>query len=171
MNARFPAFNAALRSRGLSRRAVLPEDREFLHRVYASTREAELAVVPWSREEKDRFLSMQFEAQRREYGRRYAGDDFSVLYLGEEPIGRLYIGWWAEEVRLIDIALLPEFRNRGLGSAILEWVQKHAAERSLPLTIHVEVFNPALRLYRRLGFRVRTEGEVYHLLEWAPREE
>jgi ribosomal protein S18 acetylase RimI-like enzyme len=85
-----------------------------------------------------------------------------------EPIGRLYVDRWADQIRLVDIALLPEHRGAGLGRAILEELLAEGERRGLPVTIHVEYNNPALRLYRRLGFRHVDSNGIYYLMRWEP---
>ena len=52
----------------------------------------------------------------------------------------------------MDIALLPEYRGRGIGTALLEELLVEADATGRRVTIHVERFNPARRLYERLGF-------------------
>ncbi len=148
-------------------RPALPEDREHLFRVYASTRTEELGSVPWIEEQKLAFLRQQFEAQDQWWRRQYPDCSFQVIEIGGEPAGRLYVDRRAAEIRLVDIALLPEFRRAGAGSHLLRGLQVEAAAAGLPLTIHVERFNPARALYEGLGFReIGAAGEVYLLYEW-----
>ncbi|HUP41984.1 MAG TPA: GNAT family N-acetyltransferase, partial [Thermoanaerobaculia bacterium] len=85
------------------------------------------------------------------------------------PIGRLYVDRWKDQIRLVDIALLPEHRGAGLGRAILEELLAEGDRSGLPVTIHVELNNPALRLYRRLGFRHVDSNGIYYLMRWEPR--
>ena len=147
---------------------MVPSDREFLCRLYASTRQEELAPVPWSEPEKEAFLRLQFEAQDRHYQEHFPAAAFQIIELDARPIGRLYVDRRADEIRLIDIALLPEFRGAGIGTALLMELIDEAAAASKPLRIHVERFNPALRLYQRLGFRPLEEHGVYLLMEYRP---
>lgn len=84
------------------------------------------------------------------------------------PIGRLYLFNKEDEVRLVDIALLPEARGSGIGTALLEDLFVFARQVAKPVTIHVEANNPAMRLYRRLGFAQIEDKGVYHLMEWRP---
>ena len=84
-----------------------------------------------------------------------------------EPIGRLYVDRRTEEIRIIDIALLPEYRGKGVGSKLIRALLDEAEQERMPVRIHVERFNPALRLYRRLGFKVVEDEGVYYLMEWA----
>lgn len=151
-------------------RPIGPGDQDFLHRLYASTRQEELAPVPWSEEEKAAFLRMQFEAQHKHYQEHYPQARFDLVLADGEPVGRLYVEEWPTQIRLIDIALLPEHRNRGLGSRLLRDLMAEAERARKPLTIHVEKLNPAMRLYRRLGFRSIEDKGVYDLMEWRPPE-
>jgi len=138
-------------------RPARAEDREFLLRVYASTREEELRLVDWSDAQKTAFVRQQFEAQDAYYREYYDPASFEVIEVKGEPVGRLYVARWEDEIRIVDIALLPEHRGRGVGTA----------ERKR-LSIHVEVNNPARRLYARLGFAPVEERGVYVLMEARP---
>ncbi len=150
----------------LSFRPIRSEDRAFLERLYATTRESELARLPWSEAEKSAFLKMQFEAQHKFYSETFEGARFDLIERASEPIGRLYVDTRPDEIRLIDIALLPEQRGCGLGTALMNDLMNQARARALPLTLHVESFNPARLLYQRLGFAtLRTDG-VHHLMRW-----
>jgi ribosomal protein S18 acetylase RimI-like enzyme len=155
----------------VSFRPIDTADREFLNAVYASTRTDELARVDWDENQKAEFLAMQFSAQHRYYQENYAGADFFIILLDNHPIGRLYIARWPNEIRIVDLALLPEYRNAGIGTDILQNVLEEAAAAGKPVRIHVECFNPALRLYRRLGFAQIGEHGVYYLLEWAEQSQ
>ncbi len=148
-------------------RSITNQDDEFLCRVYASTRAEELAPVPWTPEEKNAFLRMQFNAQTKSYTENYRGAQFQIILVDGAPAGRLYVARWKKEIRIIDIALLPEYRNRGIGSQLLRDLLAEGQARGLPVTIHVERNNPALRLYTRLGFRPIQDKGVYLLMEWT----
>ena len=148
----------------LSLRPISDADIAFLIQVYGSTREAELAQVAWTTGQKQAFIEMQFAAQHAHYQQHYHDTTFAVIEHAGESAGRLYLGRWATEYRIVDIALLPPFRGRGLGSAILGAVIAEATANGLPVSIHVERFNPALRLYQRLGFQFVSEYGVYYLM-------
>ncbi|WP_019499607.1 GNAT family N-acetyltransferase [Pseudanabaena sp. PCC 6802] len=160
----------ALSDRGVTFRDITPEDLPFLQRLYASTREEEMAMVDWSDRAKADFLQMQFEAQHKYYQANYAQTSFQIILLHEEPIGRLYVARWEQEIRIVDLAILPEHRDRGIGSQILQDLLAEATRRGLPLRIHVEQYNRALRLYQRLGFQKIGEHGVYWLMECTPGE-
>ncbi|MGH3089578.1 MAG: GNAT family N-acetyltransferase [Rubrobacteraceae bacterium] len=149
-------------------RPAEPEDETFLFRVYASTRSEELALLPWTEEQKETFLEMQFDAQSRYYRDHYPDASFDVVLKGAEPVGCLCVARWPEEMKIADIALLPEHRGRGVGTALLRELISEADASRKPVTIHVERFNPALRLYERLGFREKKDKGVYLLMEHSP---
>jgi len=141
-------------------------DREFLYQLYASTREDELAPVPWTEEEKANFLRQQFEAQTAHYNEHFREEaDFLIILADGQPGGRLYLARREEEFRIIDIALLAEFRGRGIGGKLLTDIIAEATEAGKSVTIHVEQNNPAMRLYDRLGFRKIAEEGIYWLME------
>jgi GNAT superfamily N-acetyltransferase len=155
-------------SRFVALRPVEPGDEALLFRVYSSTRTEELAVVPWDDAQKEAFLHAQFEAQDRWYREHYAAATFDVVLVDGEPCGRLYVYRGAREIRIVDIALLPERRGDGVGSWLLQGLLAEADADDKRLTIHVERLNPALRLYARLGFSVAEDKGVYLLLERQP---
>lgn len=152
-------------------RSIAPEDRELLLEIYASTRAEEMAVVPWSEQQKQDFLRFQFDAQHKYYQEHFPRAAFDLILKDGEPIGRLYVDRREDEIRLIDIALLPEHRGSGLGGAIMREILEEGRESGLLVRIHVEHNNPAMRLYLRLGFEKIEEQGVYHLMEWSPEKE
>jgi ribosomal protein S18 acetylase RimI-like enzyme len=149
-------------------RPVEPGDEMLLYQVYASTREAELALTDWTDEQKAAFVQMQFAAQHSHYQEYYPDAAFLVILADGQPVGRLYVDRWPDQIRVVDIAVLPEYRNAGIGTALLKGLIDEATKAGKPLTIHVEQYNPALRLYERLGFTQIGERGVYYLMEWRP---
>ena len=147
-------------------RPSTPEDEQFLRAVYASTRADELALVPWSDEQKRAFTDMQFNAQNADYRRNYPDAQYAVIEVQGISAGRLYVDRCSREIRIIDIALLPEHRGAGIGTRLLRALQDEARAAGKTLTIHVEKFNPALSLYHRLGFQQVEDKGVYLFLEW-----
>jgi ribosomal protein S18 acetylase RimI-like enzyme len=146
-------------------RKVGPADEAFLFRVYASTRTEELAPVGWNEEQKQAFLFQQFQAQSAYWGEQYAGADLRVIEVDGVPAGRFYVNRGSEEIRLVDIALLPEYRRGGIGTRLVEDLLREAEGRGFPVTAHVEVFNPARSLYDRLGFETVEDRGVYLFLK------
>jgi ribosomal protein S18 acetylase RimI-like enzyme len=165
---RGPLFHRVLPALKVELRAAEPADEEFLFRVYASTREDELREASWDGAQKEKFLRMQFGAQASWYAAQHADASFDVVVVDGEPAGRLYVHRGESEIRIIDISLLPEHRGRGIGSSILGQLLAEADEAGKRVTIHVERFNPALRLYERLGFSVAEDKGVYLFLERPP---
>jgi ribosomal protein S18 acetylase RimI-like enzyme len=148
-------------------RPIALDDMEFLLRVYRSTREEELTmIVDWTAEMKDAFILQQFTAQHSWYQEHYVGAEFQVILVEDAPAGRLYVHRRPAEIRLVDIALLPEHRQGGIGTSILRDLLAEGEAVGKPVTIHVEVYNPAMRLYERLGFRPIEERGPYRLMEW-----
>jgi ribosomal protein S18 acetylase RimI-like enzyme len=143
-------------------------DEEHLYRVYASTRQEELAPLGWAEAEREAFLRMQFTAQDRYYRAQFPEASYQVVLAGERPAGRLYVDRRPDEIRVLDIALLPEHRGGGIGSALLRDLFAEARARGVPVRLHVERSNPALRLYTRLGFEPIGERIPYLLMEWRP---
>ena len=124
--------------------------------------------MPWDEEVKRAFLTQQFEAQDAYYREHYTGTSYDVILADGEPAGRLYVARWPDEIRIVDIALLPDFRGRGLGSALLADLIAEADDAGKPLSIHVEMNNPARPWYERLGFEEAGEFGVYVLMRRAP---
>ena len=147
-------------------RPAVSSDEAFLRRVYAGTREEALSLTGWDDAAKEAFVAMQYEAQRRSYAAAYGQASFDVVLVDDEPAGRLYVARDDAEIRIVDIALLPEFRGAGVGTAILHDLMSEGAAAGKPVTLHVERFNPAVDLYRRLGFTVVAEGDVHLLLRY-----
>jgi ribosomal protein S18 acetylase RimI-like enzyme len=142
----------------------MASDEAFLRRVYAGTREEELSRIDWDDAAKDAFLAMQYEAQRRSYASAYGYASSDVVLVDGQPAGRLCVARDDAEIRIVDIALLPEFRGAGVGTAILRDLLAEGSATGTPVTIHVERFNRALGFYRRLGFTVVAEGDVHLLM-------
>lgn len=145
-------------------RPIEPADRPFLLDLYGSTREQELARAPFTPEQKAAFVAHQFDAQSRHYA-QFHDTTFELVLVDGEPAGRLLLGRWERELRIVDVALMPAFRGAGIGTRLLEPVIAEAESRGVPTTIHVERENPAQRLYRRLGFAPVAEEGVYQRWE------
>ena len=147
-------------------RRTTDADVPFLRHLYGTTREEELRPVPWSDEQKQQFLEMQFTAQKSHYEEYYPDCDFLLIEMDRTPIGRLYVDRGDDDIRITDIALLPEFRGRGIGRMLIEEILAEGQSTGKSVSIHVEHDNPARHLYDRLGFRHVDTNGVYHLLEW-----
>jgi ribosomal protein S18 acetylase RimI-like enzyme len=152
----------------ISLRPSHPDDQPFLAAVYASTRTDELAAVPWTEEQKAAFLAQQFHAQDVAYRENYPDGSFSIVEVDGVPVGRLIVTRLeGDELRIVDVALLPEHRNAGTGTRLIQDVLATAAVDDLMVSLHVEVWNPAVRLYERLSFRRASANDVHMRMEWT----
>lgn len=143
-------------------------DAAFLLAVYASTRAAEMAMVPWTDRQKGDFVAMQHRAQTEDFGARYPEADHQVIELLGLPIGRLWVDRRSDEIRVLDLTLLPEHQGAGIGSALMGDLQHEAREVGRPLRLSVAKDNrSALRLYQRLGFVTVGDLPTHHLMEWT----
>jgi ribosomal protein S18 acetylase RimI-like enzyme len=151
-----------------SLRPAEPSDRPFLLEVYTSTRADELAQVPWADDAKRAFLEQQFTAQDTDYRRNWPDASYQVIVVDGKPAGRLYVDRADREIHILDIALLPAFRNRGVGSRLLRSLADEGDASGRLLSIYVERLNPARALYGRLGFGEGEQGPVYIRMERPP---
>lgn len=141
-------------------------DEAFLLQVYGSSRADELARVPWSEEQKQAFVKMQFTAQRDHYAAVYPQARHDIIYVDETAAGRIYVDRDAERVHVLDVTVLPEHRGRGVGSTLLRRLMDEAGASGKAVTIYVEFFNPSLRLFERLGFQREKEEGFQFLMKW-----
>jgi len=146
-------------------RPISDEDLDILYRVYASTRLEELAVTGWSESQVEAFLRMQFELQHTQYLQNYPGASFDIVSIDGMPAGRLYVERTDDGIRIIDIALLPKFRGRGIGGRILRGLVREADEKGLKMSLHVEMNNSVRELYKSLGFQEIELRGVYCYME------
>jgi GNAT superfamily N-acetyltransferase len=151
---------------GLVLRPITPDDTPFLRDLFASTRADELAATGWSEVECRAFCDSQFDLQDRSYRASFPDARFDVVEADGVPVGRLLVAVREHEVLLLDIALVPGWRNQGLGTLLLRWLQSTAATGHRPLVLTVDVDGPAERLYRRLGFGLLEDGPVHRQLVW-----
>ena len=149
-------------------RPATDADYEFMRRLYHATRAEEMRHFPFDDDQKRAFLDQQFAAQFAHYQQHYPTCERNIIERDGAPIGRLWIDEWHDQIRLVDIALMPEARGTGIGTALVGDVLARGGAAGKAVTIHVEAFNPALHLYERLGFvKVDTNG-VYYLMRWTP---
>ena len=146
-------------------RCVTPEDEELVLRVYSSTRAEELERVPWSEEQKLVFLQMQSKAQHDHYREVYPQAEYLLIIRGDRPIGRLYKAEKDSEIRVLDLTILPEERNSGIGTYLIRNLIAEGEQLNKAVTIHVESFNRSLVLFQRLGFKKVQENGIYFLME------
>jgi GNAT superfamily N-acetyltransferase len=147
-----------------SLREATPEDEPFLLEVYAGTRLEELEPFGWDDNQKQAFIKMQFVVRERSYAR---GDN-RIILLNGRPIGRLLVDRSEATILLRDIALLPEYRNAGIGSRLIQDLTNEARSAGKAIRLHVLALSPAVRLYERLGFRRSGDDGAYLEMTWVP---
>ncbi len=148
---------------------VVPENDEFLFRVYAATRQQEMAAWGWDQAQQDAFLRLQFRAQQGSYRAAFPGAEHRLILQDGEAVGRILVHRTEHEIRLVDIALLPEHRNCGIGTRLIRDLIEESRSSRRPLRLQVATSNrAAARLYERLGFSLTGENEMYYQMEWNP---
>lgn len=151
-------------------RPVTDADSDFLLGVYAATRAHEMTLVPWTAEQKSAFVRMQFQAQSAHYAGEYPAAQHAVIYCAGAMVGRIYLDTETENLQILDVTILPEYRNRGIGSQLLHQVLEQARALGKPVTIYVETYNPSLRLFERMGFQRAEEKGLSFLMKWSPEK-
>lgn len=146
------------------RPVVMPDDEEFLIKVYFSTRD-DVESSPLPQEQKNAFMLMQYKAQKQHYAANFPGLSYDIILLGERQIGRLMVWRNADELLVVDISLLTEFRKFGIGTILLKDLLTEAAQANLTFTLHTWKNNPAVRLYKRLGLSVTEETGTHFKME------
>ena len=147
-------------------RPTTAEDEPFLLEVYGSTRADELALTNWSAAQREAFLQMQLTSQHAHYHQYYPRGEYLLILLDGRPAGRLYVAEIAEEVRLMDVTLLPGARDARIGTPIIKALMAEAAALNKPLRIYVENYNRSHGLFTRLGFVKIGESGYSDFLEW-----
>jgi RimJ/RimL family protein N-acetyltransferase len=147
-------------------RPVGPDDHDFLVAVYGSTRSEEMALVPWTNEQRDAFIRSQFASQQAHYAKKYPAASHDIIIANGRPVGRLYFARLDQEIRIVDITLLPHERNAGIGSYLIRQLLDEANRSGKVTRIYVEEFNPSLRLFERLGFSPSEQHGIHLLLQW-----
>jgi ribosomal protein S18 acetylase RimI-like enzyme len=149
----------------ISRRAVRPDDLEFQFRLYASTRQAEIAGFGWSNAQQEAFLRMQFAAQQNWYRTAYPQATWEIIELEQAPVGRMIVQRGEESMTLVDIALFNEHRGKGIGGGLVRELLEESGKKGFPVRLQVLKTNPAARLYARLGFIKTSEDDLYYQME------
>jgi ribosomal protein S18 acetylase RimI-like enzyme len=153
--------NPECRHVGLSLRAATPEDESLLLETYASTRLSELESVPWDANQKRAFFKMQFDARQQQYRESYRNAVGSIVLQHGQPIGTMLVETREREIALVDIALLPQYRNAGLGTLLVKALMDEAASQQKTIRLHVLTTSAAVRFYERLGFRKTGDDGAY----------
>jgi len=151
-------------NRALRLRPATSEDDPFLRSLFASTRSDELTLMNWDENQKEAFITMQFDAQRR----CYPESDDSIILSNEVPVGRIAVARTEAVILLVDIALLPEYRRAGIGTNLLRGLLQEAISVGKPVRLHALTASAAVPLYERLGFRRMGVDAGYLEMMWFP---
>ncbi|MGH9841960.1 MAG: GNAT family N-acetyltransferase [Blastocatellia bacterium] len=155
----------------VTQRPAYSDDEAFLLELYSSTRAEEVAAWGWEKAQQEGFLKMQFLARQQAYQWQYPEADHRIILLGERPIGQIIVARLETEIRLVDIALRPEHRGTGLGTALILELLDEALRTGRPVRLSVERANRARRLYERLGFACTGDDGMYFTMEWRPADQ
>ncbi len=150
----------------ISLRPERREDEPFLFEVYASTREEELNQTGWDLATRRAFLDLQFQAMRRGYRSMFPRGEFTIILLAGQPVGRQVMNRSETEIRLVDVALLPQHRGQGVGTRLLQDLLAEASSTDKTVCLHVLKGSRSARLYERLGFRRVGADGIYDRMEW-----
>ena len=151
----------------LSLRPATPDDEAFLCELYSISRREELAAWGWDAAQRDSFLTMQFVAQQAHFRNQFSDADHSIVLVDGRAMGRMVVARMEQEIRLADIALLPECRNAGIGTSLIRDLHLEGRASGKPLRLHVAKTNRAQELYIRLGFAKIGDTGTHFLMEWA----
>jgi ribosomal protein S18 acetylase RimI-like enzyme len=163
------AIPQALADNGFTFRPEREEDITFLSHLFYTTRAEETErATDWPLEQRQAFLHSQFELQRKHYYGHFPYCNYLVLEHMGAPVGRLYLDMAPKSLDVLDISLLPQWRGRGVGGVIMEGVLDRARASGRYVGLYVERFNPAFRLYERLGFKEVSDQGVYIEMHWQP---
>ena len=142
-------------------RQALPDDEEFLLKVFESACERILPYLPLDAAGKQRFVRSQYDAMTSSRLQIFPDCSREIIEIGARPAGFLSLDRNGTRVRIVDITLLPEFRNMGIGGALLRRILAEADECRMAVDLRVERDNPAKRLYERIGFTMVADDGVY----------
>ena len=170
------SLNGANRTRlhtddmAITRRDAIAEDDAFLREVYACVRAQELALVPWNDEQREAFLGMQFDAQHSHYHAQFPEASYEIILQESEPIGRFYVHRMEEEIKVLDLTILPPYRGQGIGTSLMQELMDEGARTGKAVRIWVEQFNRSQSLFRRLDFSTIQDDGYSYLMEWRPEK-
>lgn len=142
---------------------IVPSDDNFLFVLYSETRANELMLVPWDAEQKNDFLQHQFQSQHQHYTSKYKNASFQLIKLEDQPIGRLYTVELEDEIRIIDITILSEFREKKIGTKLIKEILEEADKKGKAVQIYLETYNRSVNLFTRLGFFQIADEGIYQL--------
>lgn len=121
--------------------------------------------MPWTDEQKQAICDSQFEAQHWHYQTHFPTANYEVVMFEDQPVGRLYVDYREDEIHIIDIAILPEFRGRGIGASLMYQLIDKSETRGVPLRLRVQPDRPARIWYERLGFNLIADEQINWYME------
>lgn len=149
-----------------TKQVLFKKDDPFLFEVYASSRQEEVSLWGWTDEQRLQFLHMQFHCQQRSYQLQYPHLEIKIILLDSIAVGRILTDMTSPEIVIVDITLLSQFRNKGIGTALLTELQEEAATVGKSIRLSVFRDNPARRFYQRLGFQPVGGDQLYTIMRW-----
>jgi ribosomal protein S18 acetylase RimI-like enzyme len=151
-------------------RPAQPDDEALLFTLYAASRSDEMAAWGWNEAQQEAFVRLQFNGRQQHYKTQFPDADHRIILLDDEPIGGMVVVRLDTAFRLADIVLLPPYRGRGYGAALIRGLLDEAKQAGKPVQLFVERFNPAIRLYERLGFSIIGDIGTHLSMEWRAGE-
>ncbi len=150
-------------------REAVRADGDTLFNLFAISRAYLLAAVAGPDDlQRETLMRLQYQAQQNQYSSLYPNARQDLVCRQGDVIGQIQVAALDDELRLVDICLLPDYRNRGIGSALLRDLLDEAADAKKRVILHVSQGNPAACLYERHGFSHAGEQGLYWRMEWVP---
>jgi len=159
-------MNEIIISPNIKLRAVQPEDEAFLISVYGSSREQELAMVPWTDEQRRAFVKFQYTAQLNFYQTEFPNSEHWVIVADGEPVGRLFLDRREAQIRILDITILTPHRGKGIGLPVIRYVMDEAAAGGKSVGINLDLFSTSQPTFERLGFKPTEKTDSHTLYVW-----
>ncbi|MEK6409224.1 MAG: GNAT family N-acetyltransferase [Acidobacteriota bacterium] len=151
----------------VTRRPAVCEDEAFLYELYCSTRSHDLGTAELELQQLGPILRMQFLGQRQQYAVDFPDADHQIILLNGEPVGRSIVERTAEQILIVDLAILSQHTGAGIGTMVVKELQHEARDAAKPLRITVEKSHPALGHWERMGFKKIEETQINFFLEWV----
>lgn len=155
---------------GLHIRASIAADKPFIATLYKSVR-SDLDLVDASLEFIEALKEQQFQAQTDGYGEKFPNAMYFIIEYHHEKVGRAVIDFGHNEIRLVDLALLPAAQGKGIGKAIVQSFMACADQVYTPMSLTVLSHNIAAKaLYLKLGFIVESIEPPYEFMIYYPQK-
>lgn len=149
-------------------RACTEADDAFVYDVFSTTWESEVAALP-NQNLAQHVLRIQHIAQERRFASQYPALQRYIVVQDGEPAGRLYVHESASLLEVVDLTLMPRFRDHGIGTGIFHQLFEHATSEGQTIALRVERRNErATMLYSQLGFDLVSVDDLDNYFEWTP---